>query len=249
MCRPRHCAVATATTPFFVPPFSTVCNAVAAELGLAPGVAVLPSSTGVIGWQLPVGEMLKAILGAVDALQHRSILGAAKGICTTDLYPKVSSAEAAGGRFVGIAKGAGMIEPNMATMLAYVVTDVALPRTLLRELLSEVVDGSFNSISVDSDQSTSDTVAMVSSGVVPFDADDEEAVAEVRAALVQVCGELAELVVRNGEGCNHLIRVRVRGALDPAEAKGVGKAIVNSPLFKCAPHSDSDTLPAPTNRC
>ena len=167
------------------------------------------------------------------SLQPGSILPAAEGILTTDLYAKVSSAEVAGGRIVGIAKGAGMIEPNMATMLAYVLTDIDLPRELLRELLAEVVDGSFNSISVDSDQSTSDTLAMISSGKVPFGGSDAE-VAEVRAALADVCADLSELIVRNGEGCNHLIKVVVTGGANAAEAKGVGKAVVNSPLFKCA---------------
>ena len=101
------------------------------------------------------------------SLQPGSILPAAEGILTTDLYAKVSSAEVAGGRIVGIAKGAGMIEPNMATMLAYILTDIDIPRDLLRSLLAEAVGASFNAISVDSDQSTSDTVAMLSSGRVP----------------------------------------------------------------------------------
>ncbi len=190
-------------------------------------------TSGVIGWKLPIDDLVAAAPGAVASLQADSILPAATGILTTDLYAKVSSAEVAGGRIVGIAKGAGMIEPNMATMLAYVLTDIDLPRELLRDLLSEVVDGSFNSISVDSDQSTSDTLAMVSSGKVPFGGSDAE-VAEVRTALTEVCRELAELIVRNGEGCNHLIQVVVTGGATAAEAKGVGKAIVNSPLFKCA---------------
>eukprot|EP01048_Picozoa_sp_COSAG05_P008081 COSAG05_NODE_599_length_8442_cov_52.187268_7_plen_224_part_00 len=211
----------------------SVANATSKALQLPAGAVVLPSSTGVIGWQLPITDMLAGLPAAVEALQPDSCLPAAVGICTTDLYPKVSSAElSSGGRVVGIAKGAGMIEPNMATMLAYILTDVALPRDLLRELLAQAVDTSFNSISVDSDQSTSDTVAMIASGVVPFDDTDSAAVEEVRVALTQVCSELAELVVRNGEGCNHVIRVSVTGGLDIAEAKGVGKAVVNSPLFK-----------------
>jgi glutamate N-acetyltransferase/amino-acid N-acetyltransferase len=94
--------------------------------------------------------MLEATPLAVKDLQASSVLPAAQGICTTDLYPKISSADVGSGRVVGIAKGAGMIEPNMATMLVYILTDIALPRQLLRELLKDVVDDSFNSISVDS---------------------------------------------------------------------------------------------------
>ena len=156
-----------------------VCDAVAAALSLprrlggqilAPEeAAVLPCSTGVIGWKLPVAELIEAAPSAAAALQSESVLPAAEGILTTDLYPKVSSATiGSGGRIVGIAKGAGMIEPNMATMLAYILTDIDIPRDLLRSLLAEAVGASFNAISVDSDQSTSDTVAMLSSGRVPF---------------------------------------------------------------------------------
>ena len=112
-----------------------LCGAVAAALGLPGATAVLPSSTGVIGWRLPVDQMLEAVPSAVATLQAESALPAATGIMTTDLYPKVWSAELhGGGRVVGIAKGAGMIEPNMATMLAYIITDVAVPRELLREV-------------------------------------------------------------------------------------------------------------------
>ena len=128
---------------------------------------ILPSSTGVIGWQLPVGEMLSALPRAVAALNAGSILPAAESIVTTDLFPKVRSAEVGGGRIVGIAKGAGMIEPNLATMLVYVLTDVAVPREALRAMLARAVDVSFNCISVDSDTSTSDTVVAVSCIFVP----------------------------------------------------------------------------------
>ena len=113
----------------------SVCEAVAAALGLPSDAKVFPSSTGVIGWKLPVADMLEATPLAVKDLQASSVLPAAQGICTTDLYPKISSADVGSGRVVGIAKGAGMIEPNMATMLVYILTDIALPRQLLRELL------------------------------------------------------------------------------------------------------------------
>ena len=211
-----------------------VCAEAARLLGLASGELVVPSSTGVIGWKLPVGDMLAGLPGAVAALQRDSALPAAAGIMTTDMYAKVRSAPvrgSAGGRIVGFAKGAGMIEPNLATMLVYLLTDVDVPREVLRELLPEAVAGSFNALSIDSDTSTSDTVLALSSGAVPMGAATRE---DVREALAAVCGGLAEDIVRNGEGVQHVMRVTVAGAPSAALARAVGKAVVNSPLFKCA---------------
>ncbi|OQR95483.1 arginine biosynthesis bifunctional protein argJ [Thraustotheca clavata] len=208
-----------------------VCDAVADHLDLASGKMILPSSTGVIGWRLPVDSMVEHIPKLLDTLQDTSILPAASGIMTTDLYPKIRSADVCGGRIVGIAKGAGMVEPNMATMLSYILTDLAVPRDTLRSLLAEVVDKTFNAMSVDTDESTSDTLAIVSSGQIPF---DMKQLNEFRDALYQVCAGLAEDVVRNGEGAQHVMRVNVKGAVDEVMAKGVGKSIVNSPLLKCA---------------
>ncbi len=205
-----------------------ICAETAALLGL-DATAVLPSSTGVIGWTLPVEAISKALPAAAAALQGGSIMPAAEGIVTTDLYPKVRSAELAGGRIVGIAKGAGMVEPNMATMLVYVLTDLAIPRERLRALLQQAVDTTFNRISVDSDTSTSDTIVAISSGKVPCP--DEAAFA---TALTQICADLSEDVVRNGEGVRHVIRVQVRNAATPFLAHAIGKAVVNAPLFKCA---------------
>lgn len=199
-----------------------------AQLGFAPG-EVLPSSTGVIGWTLPVEAIIAAIPQAVGALSAKSILPAAEGIVTTDLYPKVRRAAVGAGSIVGIAKGAGMIEPNMATMLVYLLTDVAVPRGELRQMLSRAVDASFNAISVDSDTSTSDTVVALSSSRVPC---SDRSVFE--RALHQVCHDLAEDVVRNGEGVRHVIRVTVNNAASLGQARALGKAVVNGPLFKCA---------------
>jgi glutamate N-acetyltransferase/amino-acid N-acetyltransferase len=205
-----------------------ICAETGRLLGFAPG-AVLPSSTGVIGWGLPVDAILSSLPAAVAALAGGSILPAAEGIVTTDLYPKVRRAGVGAGSIVGIAKGAGMIEPNMATMLVYLLTDLAVPRAELRRMLSEAVETTFNSISIDSDTSTSDTVALVSSGRVPCP--DPGAFAK---ALRSVCGDLAEDVVRNGEGVRHVIRVSVLNAADFPSARALGKAVVNAPLFKCA---------------
>ncbi|GLD94387.1 hypothetical protein PINS_up002998 [Pythium insidiosum] len=211
---------------------SEVCDALARHLRLESGRSVLPSSTGVIGWRIPVDAMVQSLPRVVESLQSESVLPVAEGIMTTDLYPKVRSADVAGGRIVGVAKGAGMIEPNMATMLAYVLTDLAVPRETLRRLLREVVDDTFNAMSIDTDQSTSDTVAIVSSGELPFD--EAAALEPFRRALHEVCRGLCEDIVRNGEGAQHVMRVVVRGAASRAMAQGVGKSVVNSPLLKCA---------------
>ena len=205
-----------------------VCVEAARLLGLAP-TAVLPSSTGVIGWSLPTDAILAALPQAVSALAGGTILPAAEGIVTTDLYPKIRRADVGGGSIVGIAKGAGMIEPNLATMLVYVLTDLAVPRGELRAMLARAIDASFNAISIDSDTSTSDTVALISSGRVPC-----EDFGAFERGLHTVCRDLAEDVVRNGEGVRHVIRVRVTHAASPVLARALGKAIVNAPLFKCA---------------
>ncbi len=122
-----------------------------------------------------------------------------------------------------------MVEPNLATMLVYILTDLKVPRETLRTLLQRAVDVSFNTISVDSDTSTSDTVLAVSSGLTPC-----EDLSAFEAALTQICRDLAEDVVRNGEGIRHVIRVSITGAPDVELARHLGKAIVNAPLFKCA---------------
>lgn len=205
-----------------------ICAETARLLGLQPD-EVLPSSTGVIGWGLPVEAMLTALPATMEKLEATSILPAAEGIVTTDLYPKVRRAAVGAGSIVGIAKGAGMIEPNLATMLVYILTDVAVPRAQLRAILGRVIGPSFNSISVDSDTSTSDTVAVLSSGRVPCGD-----LAAFEAALLTVCRDLAEDVVRNGEGVRHVIRVKVTQAPDADAARALGRAIVNAPLFKCA---------------
>ena len=178
---------------------------------------------------LQPGTILAALPQAVSALAGGTILPAAEGIVTTDLYPKIRRADVGGGSIVGIAKGAGMIEPNLATMLVYVLTDLAVPRGELRAMLAKAIDASFNAISIDSDTSTSDTVALISSGRVPC-----EDFGAFERGLHTVCRDLAEDVVRNGEGVRHVIRVRVTRAASPVLARALGKAIVNAPLFKCA---------------
>lgn len=206
-----------------------ICAATATAVGGLDARQVLPSSTGIIGWRLPATDMIANLPRAVAALSATSALPAADGIMTTDLYPKLRSVDVAGGRLLGFAKGAGMIEPHLATMLVYLLTDLQIPRADLRAMLRRAVEPSFNSISVDSDTSTSDTVALLSSGARPC-AD----LAGFEHALHQICADLAEDVVRNGEGVQHVIRVRITGAPNADLARSLGRAVVNSPLVKTA---------------
>lgn len=220
--------ISNVCAPLGVEASERVAGAVAAALGVPAG-AVLPCSTGVIGWRLPVDAMLAAVPSVVASLQAGSVLPAAEGIVTTDLYPKIRRASVAGGGVVvGIAKGAGMIEPNLATMLVYLLTDCDVARDDLRAALRDAVEPSFNALSIDTDTSTSDTVVALSSRRVPCE------LADLRRALGEVCAALAEDVVRNGEGVHHVVRVVVTGAPSVGFARGVGKAIVGSPLVQCA---------------
>jgi len=190
--------------------------------------AFFPSSTGVIGWELPVEDMEKTLPQLLDSLQSESLVPLAKGIMTTDNYPKVRSRLVGQGQVSGVAKGAGMIEPNMATMLGFIMTDLDFSRQELQQALNQAVSGSFNNISVDSDQSTSDMVLIFSSRQKKGD------LKEFQTALNQVCRELSEDIVRNGEGTSHVIEVRVSGAPAVSFAREAAKQVINSPLVKTA---------------
>ena len=190
---------------------------------------LLPASTGVIGWKLPVQEMVSVLPDICNSLQRETILPVAKAIMTTDRFPKVRSAKVGAGSIVAIAKGAGMIEPNMGTLLVFILTDIEIDRDELRSIHREVIDRTFNRISVDGDQSTSDIALTVSSCTKP--PVNREA---FREQLFAVCAPLAEDVVRNGEGTSHVVRVRVTEAPDETMAVQLGKAIANSPLVKTA---------------
>jgi glutamate N-acetyltransferase/amino-acid N-acetyltransferase len=195
----------------------------------ASGEDFFSASTGIIGWELPVTEMHGSLPGLVDGLAGTSILPMARAIMTTDAFPKVRAAAAGSGRIVGIAKGAGMIEPNMATLLCFLCTDVAVPRERLREDLAWCVQRTLNRLSIDGDQSTSDTAILFSSGLKgPADP------GVFRAALLDVLSGLAFDIVRNGEGVGHALRVRVERASDEATGLGIARAVVNSPLVKTA---------------
>lgn len=201
----------------------------------AAGQAFAPASTGVIGWRLPVAPICAALPGLAAACAPGAapapggMTPAARAIMTTDRYPKVRSRRAGAATVTGIAKGAGMIEPSMATMLAFLLTDAAVDRAALQRLLDAAVRDSFNRISVDGDQSTSDMVlALASQRAAPV------AEQSLGAAIAGVCRDLAADVVRNGEGVEHVIRVAVRAPGTGEQAAAIGKAVVNSPLVKTA---------------
>jgi glutamate N-acetyltransferase / amino-acid N-acetyltransferase len=205
-----------------------MCRLVAGELGIETR-DVLPFSTGVIGRHLPMDRIRAGLRGIRDELRPNNLELAARAIMTTDMYPKYISRPVGAAVVAGIAKGAGMIEPNMATMLAYIMTDADLPPQLMRPMLRRVVDRSFNAISIDTDTSTSDTVVLLANGLagaVPRRA--------FEAALIEVCEYLAREIARNGEGASKLLTVQVSGAKNPRQAKVVAKAVVNSPLVKTA---------------
>jgi len=203
--------------------------AAAAELGTSPD-RILVSSTGVIGVQLPVERIERGLRGMAGALQDDPLLGA-EGIMTTDTHPKALSAGVGEATITWVAKGSGMIEPNMATMLAYIFTDAALAPATLDRMLRIAVGRSFNRLSVDTDTSTSDTCAILANGLAG--AVDETLFLEV---LVAGCVRMAEILGRDGEGAEHLLRVRVRGARDEREAAIVAKSVLNSPLVKTMVH-------------
>ena len=208
--------------------------ATAEQIGCSP-FELMGSSTGVIGWRLPVEEMKAAVPEMVAAARNdsgRNGVLLAERIMTTDSFPKLRNREVCGGRITATAKGAGMIEPNMATMLCFIMTDLDVGRENLRDMLPGIVDRTFNCISVDSDQSTSDMVIAASSKAKPCSG--TKALKEFSDALEQVCSELAEDIVRNGEGTGHVMKVTVGGAATEPEARAIGKALVNSPLVKTA---------------
>jgi glutamate N-acetyltransferase/amino-acid N-acetyltransferase len=203
--------------------------AAATELGTTAD-RVLVSSTGVIGVQLPIDTIVRGIHGMSRELGTDPIAGA-EGIMTTDTYQKALSASVGEATVTWIAKGSGMIEPNMATMLAYIFTDAQLESPSLDRLLRASAHVSFNMLSVDTDTSTSDTCAILANGLAG--AVDESAFAD---ALTAGCVRMAEMLARDGEGAEHLIRAIVRGAANNDEARRVAKSLVNSPLVKTMVH-------------
>lgn len=218
---------------------NAVCTALAATLGCKP-VEVLPMSTGVILEHLPVDRILAGLDTAVSDLSASNWAAAAEAIMTTDTLPKAASRRIAIGdatvTITGFAKGAGMIRPNMATMLALIATDAEVPQGLLAQWVREAADLSFNRITVDGDTSTNDTLLLIATGAgtVAVKSNDDPAAAPIRAALAAVAQELAQAIIRDGEGATKFITVTVERAGTDAEAAAVAYAIAHSPLVKTA---------------
>ena len=215
------------------------CAAVAALLGIAAD-QVLPFSTGVILEPLPV-DRLKAGLPAARAdLRADYWHAAAHAFMTTDTLAKAASRRVTvGGKTIsisGISKGAGMIKPNMATMLGFVATDAGITQAMLDKLVKEAADASFNCITVDGDTSTNDSFVMIATGPsgAAFASDSDAGWPEVKAAIVAVAVELAQAIVRDGEGATKFITVAVQGGKTVEECRQVGYAIGHSPLVKTA---------------
>lgn len=216
---------------------AAVTGGVAETLGL-PASRVFSSSTGVIGEPLPFEKITTVISTLTGQLSEAAMQGAAEAIMTTDTFPKGAAAVVQGDggpiHISGIAKGSGMIAPDMATMLVYIFTDAKISATNLQKMLSRHVDATFNSITVDSDTSTSDTLLVAATG--------QSAAAEVKgpvakafeAALRGVMMNLAHQVVRDGEGATKFVEVRVTGAASDSDAHKVAMSIANSPLVKTA---------------
>jgi glutamate N-acetyltransferase/amino-acid N-acetyltransferase len=199
--------------------------AAARELGV-PEDEVLMSSTGVIGRRLPIERIEAALEGMAGELQSDPLV-AARAIMTTDTVPKALSLSVGAATLSAVGKGAGMIAPNMATMLVYIFTDAELAPGAADRLLRAAVADSFNMLSVDTDTSTSDTCVLMANGLAgPV---DEEAFA---AALNALCLRMAEMLARDGEGATKLVRVTVEGARTVEEARRLARSVVESPLVK-----------------
>lgn len=205
---------------------------VAARLGCEAS-EVLVASTGVIGRRYPVERIRAGVAALPDRPAGTSADDAARGIMTTDTFAKCAEAAVAGtgARVVGIAKGVGMIEPDMATMITVLLTDAELDASTLDAAFRRVVDRTFNCVSIDTDTSTSDTAVILASGAA-----GPVAIDAFETALHEVCLALTKMIARDGEGAETLIEVTVDGARDDSQAKRVAKAIVNSPLVKTAVH-------------
>jgi len=215
------------------------CAALAMQV---EGIAqhILPFSTGVIGEPLPVAKLTAALPKAVANLQENHWDQAARAIMTTDTFAKGASVvidlDGHPVTITGISKGAGMIQPNMATMLGFIATDARIEQTLLQQCLSNAAEQSFNRITVDGDTSTNDACVLLASGssTAPEILPNSPQYAVFAAAVTQVCKRLAELIIRDGEGATKLMRIVVEQARTGAEALQVAKTIAHSPLVKTA---------------
>jgi glutamate N-acetyltransferase/amino-acid N-acetyltransferase len=216
-------------------------RATAALLGV-PQALVLPASTGVIGEPLPQEKMMAAIPALVDDLSPGGVTRFARAIMTTDRAPKIARAEVKVGwttcRILGVAKGAGMIHPNMATTLGFVMTDASIHRTTLKRFLTHAADQTFNRATVDGDTSTNDSIYALASGAATARSVVEKSASGKRflEALTGVLEALTKKVVADGEGAKHLVRIEVRGARSDHDAVQIARTIASSQLVKTALH-------------
>ncbi|MCU0538289.1 MAG: bifunctional glutamate N-acetyltransferase/amino-acid acetyltransferase ArgJ [Desulfobacterales bacterium] len=212
--------------------------AAAAQAAAVPADQVLVASTGVIGERLPVERIEQALPGLVSALAPEGVADFAEAIMTTDRVPKVVSRRApVGGRTVtvtGVAKGAGMIRPDVATMLCFIMTDARVEAPLLHAMLTAGAERSFNRITVDGDTSTNDTILLLANGLSGAAIATEAERAAFRSLLDDTMLALARWVVKDAEGANKLVRVAVNGAASDADARKVADTVANSPLVKTA---------------
>ena len=214
------------------------CDQLASLMGLARE-QVLPFSTGVILEPLPVDKLVAALPNAIANLNGDNWFNAAESIMTTDTQPKATSRQVMiSGKLItltGISKGAGMIQPNMATMLGYVATDAKVSSDLLQELTTQAADVSFNSITIDGDTSTNDSYIVIATGSSGVEITrGGEGFDIFKKALVEISQDLAQMIVRDGEGATKFIEIEIGGGRDDAECKRVAKAIAHSPLVKTA---------------
>jgi len=219
----------------------TTANTASRILSCAP-LDVMVSATGVIGERLPIAKLIAALPRLLAEAKPGGWQETADAICTTDTFPKGAGAMARIGsvpvHIAGIAKGSGMIAPDMATMLAYVFTDAKIPAPVLRSLLKEACDTSFNAITVDSDTSTSDTVLLIATGAGQshqrINRAGDLALSDFRAKLGIVMADLAQQIVGDGEGLSKFITITVLGAASDRAAKAIAMSVANSPLVKTA---------------
>ena len=202
----------------------------AKELGVKKG-EVLIASTGIIGKKLPKEKIIKSFPALIKKL-GKSSNDFAKSILTTDTAKKVVSSKVGEATITGFAKGAGMIYPNMATMLGFVITDADVPANIFKKATKQAIDESFNSISIDGCTSTNDTVFFLSSKKVPLKG--KKQLDSFYKRLKDVCMQLAKKIVKDGEGATKFIEITVKGAMTKRQAKSAGFALANSNLFKCA---------------
>jgi glutamate N-acetyltransferase/amino-acid N-acetyltransferase len=215
------------------------CKALSKEFGCKPA-QVLPSSTGVIGVPFPLQKLLDGLPSLVEQRGRSAdhAFAFARAIMTTDTRPKLAQAEFTTRgktvRLLGIAKGAGMIHPNMATMLAYIVTDIAATPKQLQSLLRHAADRTFNRISIDGDTSTNDTLCALASGGSDVSLDNSGVRTTFAGALKQVCQSLSEQIISDGEGVKHVVCLKIEGAKSEAEAEQIARTVAHSPLVKTA---------------